>query len=295
MIIVRLSGGMGNQMFQYALGRTLSLANGVPLGLDLSFLLDRTPHPSWQHFTFREYDLSIFNIEAEVIPRKRIPFLYRWHFSGRIMLYVDALRRRFFKTPGNEKSFRFDPCVLSLGPNAYLEGSWQSPKYFADIDDVLRRDFTMKDALPESTEALLSQIKNSNSVCIHVRRGDFVGNSFHGVASLAYYRESLARLRELVQIDTLYVFSDDIAWCEKNLSLPLPTVFVSDEYRGEKARGHFALMVGCRHFIIANSSFSWWAAWLGSAQDKVVIAPKQWFGDPSIHTEDLIPEQWIRI
>lgn len=289
---------MGNQMFQYALGRMLSIKNKTSLGLDLSLLLDRTPRLSQSKFTFRDYDLSVFNIDAEIVSGKSIPFIHRWYFSGKLMLYFDSFRRKFLKIigyGGYERFFRFDSKVLSLGPDTYLDGDWQSPKYFNDIKDTLIKDFTLKKELSVFTQNLLLEISSTNSVCVHVRRGDFVGSSFHPVMSLDYYIQALSTLSKMVPVEKIYVFSDDIAWCRENLVFPITTTFVGDEYRGKKAQGHFMLMQACHHFIIANSSFSWWTAWLGSAPDKVVIAPNKWFGDPSIDTSDLIPENWIRI
>ncbi|HCU01492.1 TPA: hypothetical protein DIC62_01675, partial [Candidatus Nomurabacteria bacterium] len=174
MIITRLQGGMGNQMFQYALGRALSVKNNVPLGLDLTFLLDRTPIPN---FTFRDYHLDVFNIEATFVSKKDIPFLYRKHNLGIFMRYLDYIRRKLISTPGKEKmNCSFDASILQLGSDAYLEGWWQSYKYFESIEDIIRKDFTFKNKLPLHIENLNEVIKKENSLCVHVRRGDYVGN-----------------------------------------------------------------------------------------------------------------------
>lgn len=293
MIIVRLQGGMGNQMFQYALGRALSVKNNVPLGLDLTFLLDRTPIPN---FTFRNYDLDVFNIETSIVDKKDIPFLYRKYNFGIFMRYFDYARRKLFSTSGKEKKgFYFDKEILNLGSNAYLEGWWQSPKYFADIEDIIRKDFTLKNELPINIKNLLEVIKKENSLCIHVRRGDYVGNSNHEIVGNEYYDRGIEKMKSLTKIDKIYVFSDDIKWCEENMKFEFPTMFVGEEYAGTKAEGHMALMSACHNFIIPNSSFSWWSAWLSDYKDKIVIVPKQWFTDASINSDDLIPKNWIRI
>src|SRR3989339_922217 len=294
MIITRLQGGIGNQMFQYALGRALSVKNNVPLGLDLTFLLDRTPIPNFANFTFRNYDLDVFNIEAVIVSKKDIPFLYRKHNLGIFMRYIDYFRRKLISTPGKEKmNCSFDASILQLGSDAYLEGWWQSYKYFESIEDIIRKDFTFKNKLPLHIENLNEVIKKENSLCVHVRRGDYVGNFHHEVVGKDYYDRGIERIKSLTNIDKIYVFSDDVKWCEGNMKFDLPTMFVGEEYAGTKAEGHMALMSACHNFIIPNSSFSWWGAWLADYKDKVVIVPKQWFVDASINSDDLIPSGWI--
>lgn len=289
MIIVKLKGGMGNQMFQYALGRALSVRHGVPLGLDLSFLLDTTPRLG---FTFRNYDLDVFNIKAEVVPSKKIPFVNR-AFKGMPGQILDYLRKFLF-IKGVEKSFSFDPNILDLGSDAYLDGYWQSPKYFENISDIIREDFTLKDRLPENIDKLKKEIENCNSLCVHVRRGDYVGNKFHDVVGKDYYDNAIEKMKSLTDIDKVYVFSDDIKWCEENMHFDLPTMFVSEEYAGQKAEGHLALMSACKNFIIPNSTFAWWGAWLSNNKDKKVIVPKQWFGIKFVKF-DIVLKEWIKM
>ncbi|MFZ4499973.1 MAG: alpha-1,2-fucosyltransferase [Minisyncoccia bacterium] len=292
MIITRLQGGLGNQMFQYAVGRAVAIKNSTTLGLDLEYLLDRTPRKG---FTFRNYDLDLFSVETEIVQQANIPFFYKSFGFGKVSLLLNKLRDKVLPALGKEKRFAFDEKVFSLGPDAYLYGYWQSYKYFESIAETIRKDFTPRLALPENIENLKKEIESKNSVCIHVRRGDYVGNSVHEVVSNLYYSQALEAMKEKVSIEHLYVFSDDIAWCRDNLSFPYSTTYVGNEYSGERSIGHFALMRACKHFIIPNSSFSWWAAWLAKAPNKVVIAPQQWFVDTSIDTSDLIPPEWIRI
>lgn len=295
MIVTRLSGGMGNQMFQYALGRALSLEHGVPLLLDTELLLDRTPRPPKLHFVFRDYDLHIFNIEARIARREEIPARHRLYLGGKAKLALDGYMKRVWKHEGLERSFAFDPRVCELGPDAYLDGYWQSPKYFAGYEDVIRKDFTLKNGLSERGQQLQREIASTSAVCVNVRRGDFVVNSFHGLMGTEYFDHTIDHLRRTTDAEKVYVFSDDVAWCEQNLRFPLPTVFVGHEYKGEKFGEYLALMSACRHFIIPNSSFGFWAAWLSPHANKTVIAPKQWFSDASIDTSDLIPPSWLRM
>jgi hypothetical protein len=291
MIITKLKGGMGNQMFQYAVGRALSVKYNVPLGLDLSFLLDRTPRPN---FTFRDYDLDVFNINAEIILESNIPFIYRTP-KGKLRLFLSHIYRKFLKIPGIEKNFSFDSSILNSGSDAYLDGYWQSPKYFNDIENVIRRDFTLKNEPPLNIQNLLEVIKKENSLCIHVRRGDYVGNLNHEVVNNDYYNKGIEKIKELIKIDKIYIFSDDIKWCEENMKFEIPIMFVGEEYSGKKSEGHLSLMSACHYFIIPNSSFSWWAAWLSPYKDKIVIVPQQWFTDKNRDSSDLIPKEWIRI
>lgn len=292
MVVTRLYGGMGNQMFQYALGRALAIKNNTMLGLDIQDLLDRTPRP---RFTFRDYDLDLFYIEAEIVPQSSLPFWRRSCGGGPVGVFLNKFRRTVFGGKGKERGFKFNPDVLNLGPNTYLDGYWQSHKYFESIVDVLRKDFTLKNPLPENIQELKNKIESQNSVCVHVRRGDYVGNKIHDVVGKDYYNQAIDLLSQGTNIEHVYVFSDDIEWCKAGLSFSQPTTFVGKEYAGERASGQFELMRSCKYFIIANSSFSWWAAWLAENPEKIVIAPKVWFGDKSIDTGHRIPENWIRI
>lgn len=291
MIIVRLKGGMGNQMFQYALGRALSIKNNTELELDITFLLDRTPRAN---FTFRNYDLDLFNIKAKISSQVEISSFYRI-LTSKLGLFLNYFYKKFIRLDGVEKSFNFDENILNLKDGCYLDGYWQSYKYFEDISDIIREDFILKNPPSLKIQNLKEVIEKENSLCIHVRRGDYVGNKNHEVVGREYYDGSVLKLRSLVRIDKIYVFSDDIKWCEENMKFDLPVMFVGVEYSGIKDEGHLFLMQSCKYFIISNSSFSWWGAWLSNHKDKVVIVPKQWFPDISINSDDLIPKEWIRI
>jgi len=288
MIITKLKGGMGNQMFQYALGRALSLKYGVPLKLDIE-------EYSIKNKVERHYDLDLFNISAEVAQINEIPKSHRNIIKNRFLIKINSIMNRFFKEKGSEVSFTFDSSILNIGPDAYLDGYWQSPKYFENIESIIRKDFTLKNKLPLNIENLKEVIKKENSLCIHIRRGDYVGNAFHEIVGKEYYRESIEKMKSLTTVDKIYVFSDDIKWCEDNMKFDLPVMFVGEEYAGQKAEGHMTLMSACHNFIIPNSSFAWWSAYLCEFKDKKVIVPKQWFTDASINSDDLIPKDWIRV
>lgn len=275
MIIVRLQGGLGNQMFQYALGRALSMKNKTELKLDTSFFdLKNVPK--------RNYDLDVFNIKGNLTTNKYIN-------------HIIYFFKKLIGHKGQEKYFAFDPNILSIGPNAYLDGYWQSSKYFKGYEDQIREDFTLKNKPTQNIQVLAGEISKINSVCVHVRRGDYVGNKNHEVVGPDYYKKGIEQISKLKTIEKIYVFSDDIEWCKSNLKFEFSTIFVDDSFVGAKGEGHMYLMSKCHNFIIANSSFSWWAVWLNESKDKIVICPKQWFPDNTINTSDLIPSEWIRI
>jgi hypothetical protein len=296
MITTRLSGGMGNQMFQYAAGRALSEKHNVPLKLDTTFLDHRIKMPKLLRpsFSFRSFDLDVFNIVAEMAKPEEITFWNRPILWGRLMLAIDAVLRKLALFSGWEKRFSFNKEFLSFGPNSYLQGFWQSEKYFLDIADTIRQDFALREALPELSRNLADEIKSKNSLCIHFRRMHG-GGSFHSKYDMDYYNRSLAYIKQKGTPDKIYVFSDDVDWCRANIKFDLPTFFVSREYAGKKGERDMYLMSKCKYFIIPNSTFSWWGAWLSARSGKIVIAPKDWFADASIDTSDLIPKDWIRI
>jgi hypothetical protein len=138
-------------------------------------------------------------------------------------------------------------------------------------------------------------LRKENSVCMHVRRGDFVGNRFHGTMPAEYYTSALSAIAPKFPKPKVFVFSDDIAWCERHLKFPFETMFMGHSYVGPKVSHYFALMKACKAFVISNSSFAWWAAWLGDDREKLVVAPKTWYLDSSKDTSDLTPSSWIRM
>ena len=274
MIVVRLKGGLGNQMFQYALGRVLAIKNRAELKLDTSFL-----NLNFKSITKRTYNLDVFNIKVGITRSS----------------YFISMLRRIFKKRDQEKSFAFDKNVLDHRGDIFLDGYWQSPKYFEGFEKVIREDFTLKNPPSEDIQNLKEEIEKTNSLCIHVRKGDYVGNKVHEVIDNEYYKRGIEHISAMADIEKVYIFSDDIEWCKNSLKFALPTMFVGDEYAGEIGEGHMYLMSKCKYFIIANSSFSWWGAWLSECKDKIIVCPKKWFTDSSISSDDLVPENWIRI
>ncbi len=292
MVIARLKGGLGNQMFQYAAARRLAVVTQQPLKLDLEFL-DRGQLT--ENVTLRPYDLSIFNIEENFItPEERVQF---FNFGSR-------LKNKLFGTFYNnvyikEKKQQFDESILYLKGSRYLDGHWMSERYFKDVESIIRKDFSFRNQISQSAKLLSSDIQKANSVCIHVRRGDYVNNpevrNVYNLLNLRYFINAVSIIKEKMQSPVFFVFSDDIDWCYKNLTFLGNPIFVEREIQNTAKGDFFHLMTMCKSFIISNSTYSWWAAWLGSNQTKIVVAPNKWFIDNRKNTNDLYPKEWIRL
>jgi len=294
MIIVKLMGGLGNQMFQYAAARRLAVINRTTLKMDLGFLLDRTPR---ENFVYRNYELNLFNIQEKIAGPDEVA-LFLGKQSGFFQKSITRLKTGcMLGKPVNihEPHFHFYPELLTAPKNAYLDGYWQSEKYFKDIEAIVRVEFTFRKNFDEKSQKLARRIQSVNSLCVHVRRCDFVANPTHGTMSIQYYQDGLNLLVDKITSLQIFVFSDDIPWCIQNLVFEVPIFFVGDDYAGERFGDYLHLMTLCKYFIIPNSAFGWWAAWLCSFPEKVIIAPKQWFQDVQHDTRDVIPDHWIRI
>jgi hypothetical protein len=289
MIITRLNGGLGNQMFQYAFGRELSERHNTELKLDVESF-----KPEAKQFPQRTYDLGIFNIRETFASAEEIRRLAKrvsHDISDRILNRVVGVKSSHIREP----HFHFSETAYSSPDNVYLNGYWQTERYFQNVGPKLRSEFTFRDPMSENAVPIHDQIIASNSVCVHVRRTDFLINPLNGFYEVDYYRQAEELIQKRVPNPAYFVFSDDMDWCEANLSFAGPTQFISQDFGPLKFRDDLRLMSKCKHFVVANSSFSWWAAWLNPAPNKTVIAPRAWFADQSLDTQDLIPADWIRI
>jgi len=293
MVIIKLMGGMGNQLFQYAVGKAVSAKSGKELKMDISGYENQDAI-----ITPRSYALSIFKIEEKFASAGEIgKFLQnknKKNISGKIKsLFFNKNSSAYFVEP----KFTFNPEVFDFNEPVYLEGYWQTEKYFKDITDIIRKEFVLKDEYSIENKEITKKIKNCNAVSLHIRRGDYVTsattNKFHGICSLDYYEKAVRHIADGVQDPNFFIFSDDIEWVKENLKIDHPAAYVSDGVL--KDYEELTLMSYCKHNIIANSSFSWWGAWLNNNPEKIVIAPKQWFADTSIDISDVIPENWVKI
>lgn len=297
MIIVKLMGGLGNQMFQYALGRRLANLHNTELRLDHRFLESRK-----NITTPRDYELHYFNISGKRASQENIASI-ALHDVGLVKRFRLKLRPLDYQLSKSERlirerSFRFDSSILELPDNVYLDGFWQTDLYFTEVADMIRQDFTF--CVPMSTDNLViaEKIKSCMAVSLHVRRGDYVSDEqtaeFHGSCKLEYYSNAVELLADKVDSPHFFIFSDDTSWVKQNLKLSFPMTFVESNFP-DRGFEDLRLMSLCRHHIIANSSFSWWGAWLNPDPEKFVIAPQRWFNAPEMDTTDLIPSGWVRI
>ncbi|MEI6727382.1 MAG: alpha-1,2-fucosyltransferase [Actinomycetes bacterium] len=293
MIIVQIIGGLGNQMFQYAFGRRLADGLGVRLKLDV------TPFATF--YDKRRYILGGLRIEEDFASAHEIDVA----LHGRFPAARGRLRRVFPSLPsgsgrlGREKGFRFDSSMLELRDGAYLEGYWQSERYFDAVADRLRVEFMPRTPPSAAAAELARQMGRGESVSLHVRRGDYVSEPevarIHQVCDETYYARCLEYLAPRLNDPHFYVFSDEPDWVREHLHVPFPTTIVADHYAATEVEDLW-LMAQCRHHVIANSSFSWWGAWLDARQSKIVVMPRRWFNDREPeHSADIRPPGWVAL
>lgn len=266
-MIVRLNGGLGNQMFQYAFGRSVSKIRGE----DLFFVkvgLDRGYH--------RAYSLGAFNVEAK--------------FTGGVSGPVY-----------DERTFAYDPGVFAAPTGSYYCGCWQTEKYFNEA--LVRKELSFKNPMSQQTEQVAEKIRSRTSAFIHVRRTDYLypaTAAYHGNMGMDYYEKAMAYVRERVPNVHFFVFSDEPQWCRGAFQGDAFTI-VGHNGMGDGSRGpsteheDLYLMSLCGHAIIPNSSFGWWGAWLNPEKQRVVVAPERWFAGANLDTKDLIPPHWSRL
>ena len=289
MIIMRLTGGLGNQMFQYAFGRQLAHRHKTELKLDASIYSDQVAN-----VPRRTYDLGIFNISGQIAHEDEIRRFASWSRNK----YVDKLLNRVIGLKPShirEPHYHFSRAAMDAPDNVYVSGYWQSERYFQDAETQLRDEFTFHDPMCPNAGPIYDAITSTESVCVHVRRGDFVTNPLNGLHGEEYYSAGAKIVARTNRDLSFFVFSDEIEWCRENLRFDGRTTFVDDDFGPMKFRDDLRLMSRCKHFIIANSSFSWWAVWLNRNPQRVVVAPTEWVTDKSLDTRDLYPANWIRI
>lgn len=291
MVIVGLRGGLGNQMFQYAAGRRLAHFLGAELKMDISaFRQDKQ----------RSYALDVFSIQQRFAAEDEVAAITAPELSlfERVILRVKGIHPAPPETYVKERHFHFDPAVLELAGNVYLDGYWQSEKYFGDIKEIIMREFTVKPSQVGKNKELAAIIGDSESVSLHVRRGDYITNPIttqvHGICGLDYYGRAIGFIEKRVPSPHFFIFSDDMEWARANLKLMSGAVTLVDNNSNANAYEDLRLMSQCKHHIIANSSFSWWGAWLNPRVDKLVVAPKRWLRDDQHYDGDVIPVDWLR-
>nr|WP_206295749.1 alpha-1,2-fucosyltransferase [Pseudohalocynthiibacter aestuariivivens] len=282
MITTRLFGGAGNQLFQYAAGRALADHLGCELAIDSRYVAGSHDRGD----CFAHFGQARFAREIRLPPVK----------ADGVLRY--ALWRKFGRAPRfyRERGLGFDPSFFDLPRGTYLHGYWQSPRYFAPIAGQLRRDLMFTSSLDAKNTDMAARIATAAMpVSLHVRRGDYIAGDSYAACPPDYYRRAVSCIAEnAAQPLTCFVFSNDPDWARDNLDLGQETVIVD---LNDETTGHFdmALMARCTHNIIANSTFSWWGAWLNPQPNKTVIAPAAWFAKDKLHNPDLCPPEWVRL
>lgn len=289
-IISHVIGGLGNQMFQYAAGRSLSIAHDVQLLLDIRDFAGYRLHQGFEL-------MRVFDCPVAVAGSQGVRDVLGWQSSrlARRVLARPALRFLHHRHLVVEPNFSYWEGIAQVLPPAYLVGYWQSERYFAHVAEIIRSDFTFKQPLSAENQKLAERIGATNAVSLHVRRGDYLSNpkalATHGICPATYYENAVRYITARVEDANFFIFSDDLDWVRSNLRIDHPCYFV-DNNAGIESYNDMRLMSLCKHHVIANSSFSWWGAWLDSGQEKIVIAPRQWFANKN-DVKDLFPCGWV--
>jgi hypothetical protein len=288
MIVTKLSGGLGNQLFQYAAGRALAHHHQTELVLDLSDFNNIPIGNTPRIFQLDKYPIIARVASPEEVPKLRV-------YQGRFLRRIPFLPRPW--QHAIEPHFQYNPNFIHLPNNAYLDGYWQSYLYFEKIAFLIRSELQPLQSPGVKNQELLEAMARSNSVALHIRRGDYVSNAkaaiHHGVCSLDYYRAAIFNIAENVSSPHFYIFSDDLRWAKTNLEIDFPVNYIGHNV-GDQAFQDLRLISHCKHQIIANSSFSWWGAWLNPNPEKVVIGPKKWFL-VNKESSTLFPPEWHMI
>lgn len=263
----------------------MSLLHKDEFSLDIS---------AFKEYKLQDYMLNRFNIIENIIDPANIKFHSKWPLIKDLL----KMKPNEFYHYKEKYKFQYDERVLSQEGNVYLDGSWQSERYFVKIRDTILKDLTVKTPPSSRNLELLQEIQKKNSVAIHIRRQDYVNNpktlEFHGSCSIEYYKKCIAMMCERVPDPTFFIFSDDPAWAEQNIKTGHSSVYINNNGK-ENGQEDLRLLSNCSHFIIANSSFSWWGAWLSTNRDKIVLVPKPWIRSKELTVKDMIPSSWVEV
>jgi hypothetical protein len=284
-VVARLNGGLGNQMFQYAFGRSLAARMNARFYVETG-MLENDP--------LRSYALSGFRISAATMDPVELKREILWPYRLiRRLPWLPTLpgHLRYFA----EKSFAFDPGISEVSESVCVDGYWQSPRYFEPYAALVCEEFQLAVPMTVVRQETAARITGANAISVHVRRGDYAVNphtqAFHGLCPTSWYEEAMKRMAQTVEQPHFFVFSDDPAWSDANIHSDWPIHFIQPQADGRDFEDMHLLSL-CQHHIIANSSFSWWGAWLNQKPGKRVIAPAKWFNQATHDTRDLLPPQW---
>lgn len=293
MIIIKIIGGLGNQMFQYAIYKSL-MAEGKNVKLDTeTYYRNNNEHNG--------YEIEkVFNINPN--KSSKADLLKVADISNNI---ISKVRRKIFGMKKSKRKlyfydtteFKANPDIFKL-QHGYMDGWWQSINYFENIKMDLKKDFTFKNKLDLKNERILKIIKESESVSLHIRRGDYMDEHnfklYGNIATEEYYKNAIQIIKSRVEDPTFFIFSNDMEWVKNNLNIDSKVEYIDINY-GADSYKDMQLMSNCKHNIIANSSFSWWGAWLNNNKNKIVIAPKKWINKEGVNSDEieLFYDDWI--
>ena len=296
MIIVKLKGGLGNQMFQYAFGRKISLTKKIPVKYDIfHFINDKIYN--------RHYDLDHFNVRVDIATATEVNQLiygrYKTKFSKYAIKIIDKALPNHKRRVVKQLKKGLNHFVLKASDNIYIDGYWGNENYFKNIANTIRKEFTLKEKLDDKNLEIKKKIMSVNSVSIHVRRGDYLtvegAKGIFAVCTREYYENAIQKICSIVDNPHFFIFTQGYDWAENNFKQNVPITIV----KNNESYKDLELMKHCKHHIIANSTFSWWGAWLNENPGKIIIAPKIWYKKKSYQTMyekgNLILKDWIKL
>lgn len=285
MIVIEASGGLGNQMFQYALYKKLEAMN-KDVAFDTSFFRSSQ--------NLRELEIGVFGVQYRSITDKEAAYIRGYGYQDSVIDKIKYKLKPSKMAEYNDTIESFQAEVLKM-ENVYLRGYWQSEKYFKDIREIILGEFTFPPEIRERFQNMCKQMQTENSVSIHVRRSDYLSGQnakvYGNICTEKYYENAIAYIENVIEKPQYYVFTDDLEWARDYFKGEKYTIV--DVNRGKDSYADMYLMSQCKHNVIANSSFSWWGAWLNQNPDKKVLAPKKWFQNHE--KEEIVCEDWIRI
>ena len=268
-------------MFQYAAAKSLAIHKNIYLKIDKDYN------------QYRKYELDAFKISSKIANKRETRF-----YSNKYILFILLkLNKKILKKVFNiylEPVDGYNADFFNLPDDCYLIGHFQNENYFKDIRNIILKEFEFKNKVDDKlTIAILSKL---NPISIHVRRGDYINNKHNAVFNVCdvnYYHKAIDLICEKVKTPYFYIFSEDIAWCKENLKIKQPHLFI--EYNEKNTIRDLLLMSFCKHNIIANSTYSWWGAWLNKNKSKIIIAPKKWLNSDPKYYKNIVPSNWIKI
>jgi len=296
MIIVKLMGGLGNQMFQYAFGKALSLERKEEVIYDTSFYLDKNIlADELKSGLCRRLSLYHFNINLKEKPSGS-RFKRYWgrcvnNIHSRVPILSKITKSVIFDESYPILDLSYHPEVWKINADKIIFiGYWQSEKYFIKYSNDILHDFQILTPQSEKNKDMSEQITNCNSVSLHLRRGDYSPDI---ILDVGYYSRAIEYIAKHVDNPVFFIFSDDIQWAKDNIKIPFEVHYMEQNSQAE-AYEDMRLISQCKHNITANSSFSWWGAWLNQNSDKIIIAPQNW-RIPGCNPSDIVPESWVKL